>query len=133
MMWRRKKGEKYGRKKVEHHGYRFDSQLERALFDQLKLRERAGEIKDLQAQDTVYLTDARIMMKPDFAYTDCATGAREWAEAKGFETTDYRIKRRLWKFYGPGPLHVYGGSASRLVFKETILPKGGECERETSA
>lgn len=118
------KKEKYGRKKVDHAGYRFDSKLEAALFDHLKLRERAGEIKDIQAQDTIYLTAARIMYKPDFKYRNLATGEDEWAEAKGFETTDYRIKRRLWIHYGPGKLHVFNGSHAHLRLKETIIPKG---------
>lgn len=116
--------EKYGRKKVDHAGYRFDSKLEAALFDELKLRERAGEISEIQAQDTVYLTLARIMYKPDFKFMNNSSGEYEWAEAKGFETTDYRIKRRLWQWYGPGKLYVYHGSHSRLMLKETIIPKG---------
>lgn len=126
-MWRRKAktSEKYGRKKVDHAGYRFDSKLEAALFDYLKLRELAGEIKDIQAQDTVYLTAARIMYKPDFKYLDIATGVYEWAEAKGFETTDYRIKRRLWMHYGPGKLQVFHGGHTRLSLKEILIPK--EC------
>lgn len=119
----RKPKEKYGRKKLEHAGYSFDSKLEAALFDYLKLRERAGEIAELQPQDTIYLTAARIMYKPDFKYLDMASGDHEWAEAKGFETTDYRIKRRLWMHYGPGKLHVFNGNYSRLILKETIIPK----------
>lgn len=125
MNWiRRNPKNKYGRKKVDHAGYRFDSKLEAALFDQLKLRERAGEIKDIQAQDTIYLTAARIMYKPDFKYFDLASGEFEWAEAKGLETSDYRIKRRLWMHYGPGKLHVFKGAHSRLIHSETIIPKG---------
>lgn len=121
----RKPKEKYGRQKVDRAGYSFDSKLEAALFDQLKLRERAGEISEIQAQDTIYLTAARIMYKPDFKYLNNATGEHEWAEAKGFETTDYRIKRRLWMHYGPGKLHVFNGSHARLSLKETITPKVG--------
>lgn len=125
----RKPKEKYGREKVSHAGYSFDSKLEAALFDQLKLRERAGEISEIQAQDTIYLTAARIMYKPDFKYLNNATGEHEWAESKGFETTDYRIKRRLWMKYGPGVLHVYKGSASRIHLHETLNPRRTPCSQ----
>lgn len=111
---------KYKNKKVERAGYTFDSKGEASLFDELKLMESAGEIKDIQVHDTVYLTPARIMYKPDYAFTRCSTNEREWAEFKGFETSDWRIKLRLWKWCGPGKLTVYRKGHA----PEIILPKG---------
>lgn len=114
---------KYGaKKKISHSGFSFASKLEAALYDQLRMLEMAGEISDIKCQDVVYLTDARIMMKPDFRYLNRVKNQMEWAEAKGFQTTDYRIKRRLWEHYGPGPLHVWGGSHTKLRFIETVKP-----------
>lgn len=118
---------KYYAKKVDRAGYSFASKLEAALFDLLKLRERAGEIRDLQCQDTVYLTDARIMYKPDYKFFEVAENDFAWAESKGFSTDVWSIKRRLWKSYGPGKLYIYKGSHTRLVLDETIIPKGSQC------
>jgi hypothetical protein len=113
---------KYGPTKVSQAGYSFASKLERALFDLLKLREMAGEIRDIQCQDSIYLTDAEILYKPDFKYTVVATGEPEWAESKGFPTPSFAIKKRLWKYYGPGRLLIYEGTHQRLVHSETIIP-----------
>lgn len=124
-MWKRKKGEKYGRKRIEAiPGHWFDSKLEAAVFSLLSLRQRGGEIADLAHHGfTVYLTDAEIGFRPDFRFTVCATGETAYAEAKGFETRDYDIKKRLWKFYGPGRLEIWKGTAKNPRLVETIIPK----------
>lgn len=115
--------EKYGNKKVEHAGLWFDSQLEKALFDLLSLKQRAGEIRDLAHHPgTVYLSEARVQYRPDFRFTNCENEEVEYAESKGFETSDWRIKRRLWQSYGPGKLYIYKGSAGRLKLAETLIP-----------
>ncbi len=113
---------KYGAKKVEYDHHSFSSKLEAALYKWLKLQEQNGEIADIKAQETIYLTEARIIYKPDFSYVDLKTNKKIYAESKGFETSDWRIKRRLWKFYGPAPLQIYKGSHSNFVLHETITP-----------
>jgi hypothetical protein len=65
-------------------------------------------------------------MIPDFFYLDVNTKEECYAEAKGFETSDYRIKRRLWTVYGPGQLTVWGGSYKKPFIKEVIIPKRGK-------
>lgn len=112
---------KYGAKRVENDGYSFASKGEASCYQFLKLRERAGEIKILQTQVQVRLSDAEIVYKPDFLIQDLSTGEEIYIEYKGFETPEWRIKRRLWKAYGPGPLHVYKG---RMQLSEVILPEG---------
>lgn len=111
-------------KKISHAGYSFASKFEAALFDQLKLFERAGEIRNLTCQDSVYLSDARILYKPDFTYWDVKLDQQAWAEAKGFETPVFAIKKRLWKFYGPGRLKIYKGNHKNIYLDEEIIPKG---------
>lgn len=114
---------KYGNVKVEHAGRSFASKGESRLYDELVSMERAGVIKDIKQQDSVYLTDARILYKPDYRYLNTTTNALEWAEYKGFETPEWRIKRRLWRYYGPGPLHVYiAGRGGAVELKESIVP-----------
>lgn len=115
--------EKMVNQKVSHAGYSFASKLEAALFDHLKLLEKAGEIKDIQVQPQCHLTRARILFKPDFAAWNTINQEREYFEAKGHVTAVYAIKRRLWPYYGDGPLHVFGGRYTRLSHIETILQR----------
>ena len=78
----KKLNNKYSAKRVSHAGYSFASKLEAAVFDILKLRECAGEIKDIQCQAHVKLTKAKIVYIPDFKFTDVKSGEEYYAEAK---------------------------------------------------
>lgn len=121
---------KFGNQKVRsslaspsHAGRSFGSQLEAGLFDWLKASEQAGEIRDIQQQVHVYLTEARILYIPDFSAFDTSLGETVYLEAKGFETPEWRIKRRLWLAgYGPGVLRVFKGSGTRLRMYEELRP-----------
>jgi hypothetical protein len=59
-------------------------------------------------------------MKPDFSWTDTDTGQTIYGEFKGFETPEYRIKRRLWKHYGPGSLVVFRAAGNSVTIHETV-------------
>lgn len=120
-----KRKHKYGASKTERHGMSFSSKLEASLYDQLLLMQMAKEIKSIQVQDHVYLTDARIQYIADYKCL-MADDTTEWFEAKGFETPVWRIKRRLWMHYGPGKLHIYMRCGSGLKLDETIIPKESE-------
>lgn len=112
---------KYNRKISFIDGRKFDSRAEGTLYQYLKLLVDAKEISDLQCQVSVYLTDARILYKPDFKFV--RDGKEIYAEMKGIETSSWRIKRRLWMHYGPSTLEVWNHSKSRgCVLKETIEP-----------
>jgi hypothetical protein len=128
--WPGSKQNKYGgsqREKIEHKGFSFDSKLEAALYDQLLLEERAGEITDLHHHPgTIFLSAARIQYRPDFSYTRTDSGKKEWAEAKGFANDRWPTKKKLWKHYGPGVLKIYGGSYRSLKLIETVIPQGGD-------
>lgn len=106
------------------------SKAEAALHEYLAWREKAGEIRNLKPQQSVYLTNARIQYITDFGYEVLVTldnrtqdWVPEWAEFKGLETPVWRIKRRLWMYYGPGPLVVYKGGARSLAQFEIIEPR----------
>lgn len=120
----RKAGHKYGARKDHRAGHSFGSKLEASVFDVLDLRMKAGEIISIQVQDSVYLTDADILYKPDFKVT-LSDGSYVWVEAKGFKTPVWAIKKRLWKVYGPGVLEVWEGSHLKPKLTEVIVPKGG--------
>ena len=115
---------KYNAKRVNHSGYSFASKGEAALFDSLKFLEKIGEIKDIQVQDHVHLTKSRILSIPDFKVIDTKTELPIWYEFKGFETDVWRIKRRLWKNYGPGLLKIFKMRSKGPSLDEEILPHG---------
>jgi len=119
-----KRKQKYGSVRIKHHaGYSFASKLEGDLFDFLEILKKGGNIKDIVVQNSVYLTAARIQYIADFKAFDIELNEYSWWEAKGFETDVWRIKRRLWKHYGPGLLHVYKRQGRGLYLAETIVPK----------
>lgn len=100
----------------------FQSKAEKSLYQLLWLRQRAGEIRNLKCQVQVYLTEAKILYKPDFYFeqNDHGEWKERWSEMKGFETAVWKIKRRLWMFYGPGPLDIWKLNRSGIFFSETI-------------
>ena len=109
---------KYRAQKVKNEFGNFASKLEAAVYALLKLREEQGDICGLKCQVQIELTKAKIVYKPDFAFIE--NGIAAYAEAKGFETQSWRLKKRLWKYYGPGPLYIYSGSYDRPCLVETI-------------
>lgn len=123
MAWKRYTGNKYGSRKVEVDGVVFDSKREAARYQDLRLMEKAGEIRDLQRQVKYTLIPAQYEHPEsttkngrgkclerecayiaDFVYTailpDCGT-ITVVEDTKGFKTKDYIIKRKLM-------LSVYG-------------------------
>lgn len=120
---RRKTGQqaKIGNEKVSLDGYSFGSKLEAAVYQILKLRMKAGEIKSIQVQDHVYLTDARIGYVVDFKCTT-PTDTVFWVEAKGYANDRWPMKKKLWKYYGPGTLEIWMGSHTKPSLTETIIP-----------
>jgi predicted nuclease of restriction endonuclease-like RecB superfamily len=86
----------------------------------LKALELAGELSIIQVQPQVRLSAAEILYKPDFLIQDLKINERVYVEYKGYETPEWRIKRRLWMAYGPGKLRIYKGSGLRLVMTEEL-------------
>jgi hypothetical protein len=96
---------KYKAKKTEIDGIIFDSKAEAKRYQELKLIERAGQIKNLSLQP-------RFMLQEGFVNTH--TGKKERAieyvsdfmylennviiveDVKGMKTSDYKIKRKLF-------------------------------------
>ena len=113
---------KIGNEKVSLDGHSFGSKLEAAVYQLLKFRMKAGEIQSIQVQDHIYLTDARIGYIPDFKCT-APDGSVFWVEAKGYANDRWPIKKKLWKFYGPGPLEIWMGNHKNPTLTETIIPK----------
>ena len=101
--------QKYGAVRTNGMG----SKLEAAVYQILLLREKAGEITDIQKQARVHLS-CQIYWKVDFSFMERGTmnrrARRVYCEAKGVETERYRICLKLWTEHGPGPLEIWKGS-----------------------
>lgn len=98
----------------------FASKLENAVYQILKIQEKAGEIKDLRCQHAVELTRAKIRCKIDFSYIDTKTNETVFAEAKGVVSDRWRIFKKLWKHYGLGTLIIYKGTYKKPYIDEII-------------
>ena len=90
------KRSKYGNVKIETEDGRFDSKHEAAVYEGLKLRARAGEIKAIGRQVTFYLPGG-VKYVADFVVWD-AGGGMQVLDAKSQATCKdkvYRLKKRL--------------------------------------
>jgi hypothetical protein len=95
---------KYGNKKVEWQGMKFDSKRELARYQDLLLLEKAGQIQDLKRQVVFVLAKSvkfidSLRARPalryvsDFTYTKDGEFIIE--DAKGFRSEKYLIKKHL--------------------------------------
>lgn len=115
-MYKQRFGNKYGAKKTEFNGYRYDSKFEASVAEELELRKRAGDILDYEKQfkvemwayDQNGLKAMKKTHKVDFR-VHLKDGSFELLEAKGVETSDYKDRRKwLETFWLPFNLdHIY--------------------------
>ncbi|KQV31125.1 DUF1064 domain-containing protein [Rhizobium sp. Root1204] len=95
-----KRGNKYNAKRVLHDGYCFDSIAERDHYIDLKVRERLGEISEIDRQHPYELWVNGLMVciyKADFRYWDHRTKRRHVIDVKGVETDVFKLKRKLMR------------------------------------
>lgn len=99
---------KYGAKVTWVDGIRFDSMAEAEFYRRVKT-----DIEELQPK--VYLTRAKLLYKPDFLMKDGT-----YIDIKGMETPVFKLKKRLWKHYGPGRLEIWVKKGSNFIVTETV-------------
>lgn len=120
------KPNKYHNKTYTYDGITFASLKECRRYQELKLLEKAGKIKDLELQKAYELIPAQydestevytkglhkgepkpgrlleraVVYRADFVYTDCETGQQVVEDTKGMRTKEYVIKRKLllWRY-----------------------------------
>lgn len=88
----------------------------------MALLEKGGEIRDIHVKPNVRLTEAKILMIPDFAAFHLKLDTIAYFEAKGFESDVWKLKKRLWTVYGPGPMFIYKGNYKKVTLAEVIYP-----------
>jgi len=109
-------GNKYGAKKTEYNGYKYDSKFEAGVAQELDLRLKSGDIKAVENQYKVevwcYREDGtpafKVSHKVDFRILH-NDDSYELIEAKGVETSDYKWRRKfLEEIWLPAhPDHIY--------------------------
>lgn len=101
---------KYRNKKIVIDGIEFDSRLEANRYCQLKILERAREIKDLRRQVEFIIqpsykknnkTIRAIKYIADFVYYDVKKKKTIIEDTKGFKNEVYRIKKKIFEYKYP--------------------------------
>jgi len=88
-----KKGNKFGAVKTVLDGITFDSKREAAFYAELKLRERAGEVCDVELQPRFPLMVGSEVIgsyRADFAYWDNRENCKRVVDVKGVEPRGFR-------------------------------------------
>lgn len=93
------KRSKFGAKRCELDGIKFDSQAERDYYAVLKLRERAGEVADVELQRPFALVAGAGKLvgtyRADFTFTDLKEGRWRIIDVKGHDTSLSKFKRKF--------------------------------------
>lgn len=98
---------KYRAQKTEVDGILFDSKKEAKRYEELKLMQERGEIRDLVLQPTFELqkrfvkdghTVRAITYTADFMYLESETGKRIVEDVKGMKTDVYKLKKKLFEY-----------------------------------
>lgn len=112
---------KYGARKKEYNGIIYASAFEAKYAADLDWRKKAGDIKNWNGQVTFKLiVNNKLICKYiiDFVITH-NDDTKEYIETKGFETRDWKIKRKLFQALFPG-------------IKYKVVKKGFSNEKEKS-
>lgn len=110
--------QKFGNHKTEYNGNKYDSKFEAGVAHTLDIRQKTGEILGWERQfkiecmpynaDGDAVPECKVSHKVDFRVHNL-DGTFTLLEAKGFETDDYKMRRKwLLKFWLPAhPDHDY--------------------------
>ena len=93
----KKKRNKYGNIKTTVDGIKFDSKREAAVYCDLKLLIRAGEISQLELQPSFDLLVNGVKIgkyKADFSFFDNQTKQLRYIDVKGVETAIFRRSKK---------------------------------------
>lgn len=96
---------KYKNKWVTIDGIKFQSKAEGAYYQVYK------EII-VEMQPKIYMTDAKILYKPDFLLSN-----GDYIDVKGMTTATFNLKARLWKHYAKGKLIIVKRIGNSYKFK----------------
>lgn len=108
-----------------YNGVRYSSKAEAAYAEQLDLLVREGAIRWWLGQPKFYLGDTANEYRPDFLVVPPSErGVPYTVDVKGVETPKFKRDAKLWKEYGPCPLHVVKRKGTKFVTDRVIDPLG---------
>ncbi|WP_159585946.1 DUF1064 domain-containing protein [Chelativorans xinjiangense] len=100
-MAKKPKRNKFNARKVTVDGRTYDSKAEAAYCETLLLREKAGEVSAIEFQRPFALIGPDGMLittyRADAAFWDNIENRFRVIDVKGFETKEFKIKRKLMK------------------------------------
>jgi hypothetical protein len=97
---------KYGNRKVEYDGHKFDSKAECERYKTLSYMESLGVIRNLELQPVFEIAPPVVIngrkrpplkYRADFSYYDTGKECQIVEDVKGMLTKEYRLKRHLMK------------------------------------
>lgn len=104
---------KYRNRRTKIKGISFDSQAEADRYVELKFLTKINEINGFVRQPSFILNDGEkpIRYRPDFMV--CDNDGFIWVEdVKGFQTPEFKLKRKLWQIQIPWlELRIIGGKS----------------------
>ena len=112
---------KYGAKKTEYNGHRYDSKFEAQIAEDLDTRLKAKDIKEVKRQVKIPLEAYGTHIFNyiiDFVITN-NDGTNEYLEVKGYETDLWKTK---WKMF-EAKMNVEDPSAVLTVLKQNSYKK----------
>lgn len=98
---------KYGNKKVQYKGIKFDSKKERDYYIILEQYLKLGKIKNLKLQESYELiptyqingkTVRKTTYKADFSYITTKDDKLHIVDTKGFRTDVYKLKKKMFEY-----------------------------------
>lgn len=107
-------------------GKSFPSRLEASVYQTLQTLLKSGKILSLKEYPVVFLTKARISYKVDFLVEYAEPKETVYVEAKGIETGEFLLKKKLWKYYGPAKLEIWKRAGDSFNITE-VIPSLSKC------
>lgn len=114
-----------GKKRTKYKAVRmrgFASKAEAAYYEQgLRTLEREGEYR-VERQPKFNIGCPASNYVADFQVTCIDTGEVWVVDVKGMETPKFKHDKKLWRSYGPYPLHIVKRVGKR--WETTVIPRG---------
>lgn len=109
-----KKRSKYGAERTEYNGVTYASKAEAERAAVLDLLLAQGEIREwtrqprfeLGIKENVYVADFRVVGKDGSVWIE---------DVKGHKTPKFKRDIKLWRAYGPHPLHIISTSGTEII------------------
>ena len=107
---------KYNARKTVVDGIKFDSKMESQMYQQLKVLEKAGVIKNLKLQPEITLQPAfedytgkktrAIKYRADFSFYDNDLDRFRVVDCKGYKTAVYKLKKKMFDYVHRNEIHL---------------------------